>query len=219
MCRRKGLHCRAWHARTVSTPCATSSLPTRSLQASPDRCAAYPVGETPILQAWDFQDSSPRQALVGGKGVLPLLAPLVVGRLLHPCALLSLLTSPPFATTHSPALQPLQHADVVQRHVARARGPAHHPAHQPGACAGGGHVGSASLRPLADGADVVPPLPHTHPPPNPWRRLQGINRATNAFLQWALGAEGYQTWLLGVQEMPQARAGQGEALGRMRACC
>lgn len=36
--------------------------------------------------------------------------------------------------------------------------------------------------------------------------LQGINRATNAFLQWALG-DTYQTWLLGLQEMPKVRRG------------
>ena len=35
--------------------------------------------------------------------------------------------------------------------------------------------------------------------------LQGINRATNAFLKWSLKGEEYQTWLLGLMEMPKAR--------------
>lgn len=39
-------------------------------------------------------------------------------------------------------------------------------------------------------------------PPVILRVNQGINRATNAFLQWALG-DTYQTWLLGLQEMPK----------------
>ncbi|EFN50493.1 hypothetical protein CHLNCDRAFT_141395, partial [Chlorella variabilis] len=33
--------------------------------------------------------------------------------------------------------------------------------------------------------------------------LRGINRAVNAFLKWSLGSDGYQAWLLGVQEMPK----------------
>lgn len=39
--------------------------------------------------------------------------------------------------------------------------------------------------------------------------MQGINRATNAFLRYALGGEEYQAWLLGLQEMPKARTWLG----------
>ena len=35
--------------------------------------------------------------------------------------------------------------------------------------------------------------------------VQGINRATNAFLKWSLKGEEYQTWLLGLMEMPKVR--------------
>jgi len=33
--------------------------------------------------------------------------------------------------------------------------------------------------------------------------VQGLNRATNAFLKYALGQDRYQAWLLGVMEMPK----------------
>lgn len=46
--------------------------------------------------------------------------------------------------------------------------------------------------------------------------LQGINRATNAFLQWALG-DTYQTWLLGLQEMPKVGRGGAGWVGLSRA--
>lgn len=43
-----------------------------------------------------------------------------------------------------------------------------------------------------------PALPRPLPP------LQGLNRATNAFLKWALGGDDrYQAWLAGVMEMPK----------------
>jgi hypothetical protein len=42
--------------------------------------------------------------------------------------------------------------------------------------------------------------PHAAPLPPP---LQGINRATNAFLRWSLGSDAYQAWLVGLQEMPK----------------
>lgn len=53
-------------------------------------------------------------------------------------------------------------------------------------------------------------------PPVILRVNQGINRATNAWLRWALGSETYQAWLLGLQEMPKAHG--GGAWWRVRRC-
>ena len=60
---------------------------------------------------------------------------------------------------------------------------------------------------------AAPPNTPRRPAPTALTPLQGINRATNAFLQWALGDQRYQTWLLGVQEMPKARC-RGALAGR-----